>query len=181
MAALLEEARVLSRLVDDLRTLSTAEAGVLELHREPTDLASLVEDAVGSFRSRAASAEVSLAVDAATDLPGLEVDPVRVREVVANLLDNALRHTPSGGRVVVSVAREGDGVAIAVRDTGSGIAAEALSRIFDRFAKGPGSRGSGLGLAIARDLVRAHHGEIEATSDGPGRGTTVRFTLPATG
>lgn len=178
IAALLDETRVMSRLVEDLRTLSTADAGALELHREPTDLPALVEDAAAAFRSRAAAAEVELAVELAADLPALEVDPVRVREVVSNLIDNALRHTPAGGRVVVSVARDGDGVAIEVRDTGSGIAPDVLPRIFDRFAKGPGSRGSGLGLAIARDLVRAHRGEIEATSDGPGRGTTVRFTLP---
>jgi signal transduction histidine kinase len=179
IGALLDETKVMSRLVDDLRTLSIADAGALELHREQTDVGELVAEAVASFRSRAAAAGVALSSDVSGDPPPLDIDPVRIREVVANLLDNAIRHTPSGGRVTVQVERTEGGVAIAVSDTGSGIAAEELPRVFERFTKGSGSRGSGLGLAIARGLVRAHGGEVEATSDGAGKGTTVRFTLPS--
>lgn len=179
ISALLEEIRVMSRLVDDLRTLSVADAGALELHREPTDVRDLVEDTVAAFRPRAESAQVTLAMECAADLAPIDVDPVRVRQVLSNLIDNAIRHTPAGGTVTVAAQRSAAGIALEVRDTGSGIAADALPRIFERFTKGAGSPGSGLGLPIARGLVRAHGGEIEATSDGVGRGTIVRFTLPA--
>lgn len=179
IAGLLEETRVMSRLVDDLRTLSIADAGALELHREATDLAGLVEDAVDAFRPRAEEARVALSTDVPAGLEPIDLDPVRLRQVLSNLLDNAIRHTPADGRVVVSATRSGSGVELEVRDSGSGIPPEALSRVFDRFTKGAGSHGSGLGLPIARGLVRAHGGEIEARSDGPGRGTTVRITLPA--
>lgn len=179
ITALLDETKVMSRLVDDLRTLSIADAGALELHREATDVGQLVEDAVASFRSRAAAAQVMLTSDVSGSPPQLEIDPVRIHEVVVNLLDNAIRHTPAGGSVTVEVGRPEGAVAIAVRDTGTGISPEELPRVFERFSKGSASRGSGLGLAIARGLVRAHGGEIEATSEGPGCGTTVRFTLPS--
>jgi two-component system sensor histidine kinase BaeS len=169
----------MSRLVDDLRTLSVADAGALELHREPSDVGELADDAVAAFRSRAEAAQVSLTSDVRGDPPPLEIDPVRIREVLSNLLDNAIRHTPAGGSVTVQVERADGVVAVAVRDTGSGIAADELPRVFERFTKGSGSRGSGLGLAIARGLVRAHGGEIEAVSGGAGKGTIVRFTLPA--
>lgn len=179
IAALLDEIRVMSRLVDDLRTLSVADAGALELYREPTDVRDLVEDTVAAFRSRADAARVRLAVECPRDLAPIDVDPVRLRQVLSNLLDNAIRHTPEGGTVTLSAQRSGAGIALEVRDTGSGIAPDALGRVFDRFTKGAGSPGSGLGLPIARGLVRAHGGEMEATSDGPGKGTTVRITLPA--
>ena len=103
---------------------------------------------------------------------------MRVGEVLSNLLTNALRHTPPGGSVTVAAARDGGGVAFSVTDTGTGIAPDELDRVFDRFARSAGSAGSGLGLAIARSLVRAHGGEISASSE-PGRGATFRFTLPA--
>ena len=178
IGGLLDETRVLSRLVDDLRTLSVADAGALELHREPTDLKDVADDVLASHRAAAEAGHVRIAADLDADLPQLEIDPVRVRQILSNLLDNAIRHTPAGGSVTVVVERAGDGVVVSVRDSGSGIAAEDLPRVFERFAKGSGSHGSGLGLAIARGLVRAHGGEIQATSQGPGQGTIVRFTLP---
>ncbi|MEA2610917.1 MAG: two-component system, OmpR family, sensor histidine kinase BaeS [Chloroflexota bacterium] len=120
-----------------------------------------------------------LAIDG--DLPILEVDPVRIREILANLVANALRHTPPGGRVTVAGGLDGDGwVRLEVRDTGRGIEATLLPHVFDRFVKGDDSRGSGLGLAIARQLVVAHGGEIVAQSV-PGQGTTIRVRLPLTG
>jgi len=179
LAAILEETRVLGRLVDDLRTVALSESGSLPLHREPTDLSVLATDAVGSFRAAADAAGVKLLVEIADDIPLLDVDPVRIREVITNLFANALRHTPSGGSITVD-ARVGDAgreVVVTVRDTGSGIEKDLLPHVFDRFAKAPGSRGSGLGLAIARGLVEAHGGSIDVES-AQGRGSTFRFRIP---
>jgi two-component system OmpR family sensor kinase/two-component system sensor histidine kinase BaeS len=174
----LDETKVMSRLLDDLRTLSTAEAGALRLHREQVDPATVVDDAVGSFRSQADAAGVTLEARMAPGLPAIDADPFRIGEVLSNLLSNALRHTPSGGSITVSAAATDRGVAFTVADTGSGIPAAALPHVFDRFAKGEDSPGAGLGLAIAKSLVEAHGGELTAESD-PGRGTTMRFVLPA--
>ena len=176
LRAILEESRILSRLVEDLRTLSLAEAGALALHRESTDLAALVRESVRALGAEAARAGVALEASG-TEALAADVDPVRVREVVANLVNNALRYTPRGGRVTVDVARDDGAVAIAVRDTGTGIPSESLGHVFDRFYKSPESRGAGLGLAIAKDLVEAHGGRITARSE-LGRGTEIRFTLP---
>jgi two-component system sensor histidine kinase BaeS len=179
LAAILEETRVLGRLVDDLRTVALSESGSLPLHREPTDLAVVATDAVGGFRSAAQAAGVALDTEIADDIPLLEVDPVRVREVISNLVANALRHTPSGGSIAVDarVDEAGRAVLVTVRDTGTGIDPDLLPHVFDRFAKAPGSRGSGLGLAIARGLVEAHGGSIEVEST-PDRGSTFRIRIP---
>jgi two-component system sensor histidine kinase BaeS len=176
---LLEEARIMARLLDDLQTLSTAEAGVLRLHREPVEPADLVEDAIAAYRPQASEAGVRLEPRVADGLPTLEVDPVRIGEVLANLVSNSLRATPSGGTVVVSADPADDGrrVAFAVADTGPGIPSDTLPHVFDRFVKAPGSGGAGLGLAIAKSLVEAHDGEIDAGSD-QNEGTTMRFILP---
>jgi len=175
---ILDETRVLSRLVDDLRTLSVAEAGALTLHRESTDIGRLVVDTVGSFRAQADRAGVSLTT-AMDGVPSLDVDPLRLREVLSNLLSNALRYTPSGGRVDVAATATQGQVVISVHDTGPGIAPDDLPHVFERFYKSEESRGAGLGLAIAKSLVVAHGGEIEAIS-APGQGTDMRFTLPVT-
>ncbi|HEV7603601.1 MAG TPA: HAMP domain-containing sensor histidine kinase [Candidatus Limnocylindrales bacterium] len=178
---ILEETRVLGRLIDDLRTLALSEAGTLGLHPEPTDPDVLVGDVVRSFELTASAAGVDLVVAIEGDLPILEVDPVRIREILANLVANALRHTPPGGRVTVAGGLDVDGwVRLEVRDTGRGIEPTLLPHVFDRFVKGDDSRGSGLGLAIARQLVVAHGGEIVAESV-PGQGTTIRVRLPLTG
>jgi two-component system, OmpR family, sensor histidine kinase BaeS len=174
---LLEETVVMARLLDDLRVLSTAEAGVLRLHREPVRPADLAEDAVAAFRAQASERGIRIEARAEPDLPELEVDRVRVGEVLANLLTNALRHTPPGGSVTVSAAGWSNSVAFEVADTGSGIAAEELPHLFDRFVKAADSGGAGLGLAIAKALVEAHGGTISARSE-LGRGTTMRFELP---
>jgi two-component system sensor histidine kinase BaeS len=172
----LEETRVLARLIDDLRTLSLSAVGVLRLHREPTDLARLIEEVVAGHRAAADEASVAIAVEAAA-LPPLEVDPSRIRQVVGNLVANALRFTPAGGRVSVEAGREPDGAWVSIHDTGPGIDPESLDHVFDRFYRAPGSPGSGLGLPIARNLVEAHGGRISIESPAGG-GTTVRFTLP---
>jgi signal transduction histidine kinase len=111
------------------------------------------------------------------DLPIMDIDPVRIREVLANLVGNALRHTPTGGRVTVGGATETGWIRLEVRDTGRGVEPDLLPHIFDRFVTGDDSRGSGLGLAIARQLVVAHGGEIAAESV-PGTGTIIRVRLP---
>jgi signal transduction histidine kinase len=179
LGTILEETRVLGRLVDDVRTLALSDAGRLPLHLEPTDLDVLVSEAAAAFEPTASAAGLTLTVDVPDDLPILDVDPVRIREVVANLVANALRHTPSGGSVTVAgaLAQDGRAVEVAVRDTGSGIDGTLLPHVFDRFAKSADSRGSGLGLAIARGLVEAHGGTISVESP-PGGGATFRFTLP---
>jgi signal transduction histidine kinase len=135
-----------------------------------------VHDAVASFEADAARASITLNATALTDVT-VDVDPVRLREVLSNLLSNALRHTPPGGSVDVTMTKTDASVAIEVRDTGNGLSAAELSRVFDRFYKGEQSRGSGLGLTIARSLVRAHGGDITAASH-LGVGTTMTVNLP---
>jgi signal transduction histidine kinase len=182
LAAILEETRVLGRLVDDLRTVALSESGSLPLHREPTDLSIVVTDAVAAFRPAADAAGIDLRLEIADEIPLLDVDPVRVREVVSNLVANALRHTPAGGSIGIDSRVEAGGrdVAVSVRDSGSGIEPELLPHVFDRFVKSAGSRGSGLGLAIARGLVEAHGGTIDVVS-APGEGSTFRFRIPLAG
>ena len=174
---ILDETRVLERLIEDLRTLTLVEAGSLVLHREPTDLGAMLTDVAASYRGQADQSGIALTVTAADDLPTLDIDPARIREVVANLLTNAFRHTPPDGSVELSAQLAGSDVEVTVHDTGSGIPAEELDKIFDRFYRSPDSPGSGLGLPIARSLVEAHGGTITATSR-IGAGTTISFTLP---
>jgi two-component system OmpR family sensor kinase/two-component system sensor histidine kinase BaeS len=178
LLTILDETKILSRLVEDLRTLSLAESGALALHREATDVGVLVRETVDSFASQAEPAGVLIDAQVPSGLPQVDADPVRTREILANLIANAIRYTPRGGRVTVE-ARAGElSVAIDVRDTGPGIAPDRVDRIFDRFYKSAESRGAGLGLAIAKQLVEAHGGEITATSV-LGKGTDIRFTLPS--
>lgn len=181
LGLILEDTRVLARLIDDLRTLSQAESGALHLHCEPTDFGVLVSETVASFRARAETMGVELAITVAEDMPLLEIDPVRIREVLTNLIANALSYTPAGGQVqVMAQSNPADRrVTVSVSDTGTGISPESLPHVFDRFYKSGNSAGTGLGLAIAKNLIAAHGGEISAQSDGLiGHGTTIRFSLP---
>ena len=177
LGAVLQETRMLARLVEDLRTLAHTESGTLTLQKESTDLAILLNDTAVSFAAEAAARHIQLDVEAPASLPLADIDPVRIREVLINLVSNALRHTSENGRVCVSASAQPDAIVLAVSDNGRGIPAEDLPRIFDRFYKGHGSRGSGLGLTIARNLVVAHGGEMRAES-AEGKGTTIAFTLP---
>ena len=177
LVPVLEETRVLARLIDDLRTLSLSEAGVLRLHREPTDLARLIQEVVAGHRAAADDAGVAINVEAPGDLRPLEVDPSRIRQVIGNLVANALRFTPAGGRVSVDAGQDANETWVRVQDTGPGIDPESLEHVFDRFYRSFGSPGTGLGLPIARNLVRAHGGQISINS-ASGGGTEVRFTLP---
>jgi len=184
LGVLVEETHVLSRLIEDLRTVALSEGGALKLLKESADVDALARDVVHAFEGEAGERGVILRIAAPEHLPPIAVDPVRIREVLSNLLANALRHTPSGGTVDVRVyesrSSTGNAIAVDVRDTGSGMSADEIARAFDRFHKGPASRGSGLGLTIARGLVTAHGGEIRA-SGAPGAGTTMSFTLPREG
>ena len=176
---ILDETRVLERLIDDLRTLSLAESGALPLHREATEPAVLLEDVVAAHRARAAAAKVDLRVDAAAGLPAIDVDPMRMRQVLSNLVDNAIRVMPDGGSITLSAAIREGSLSIDVIDDGPGIPSDLLPSVFERFTKAANSRGSGLGLAIARAIVTAHGGTISAASDpGRGRGTTIHLSLP---
>jgi signal transduction histidine kinase len=179
LGPIVEETDVMARLLDDLATLSTAEAGTLALYRERVAPADLVGESVSAFRTQAVSSGVALEGRADPSLPDLDVDPVRIHEVLANLLSNALRHTPGGGSVSLTAhaSDDGRGVRFTVRDTGSGIPPDQLPLVFERFTRSADSGGAGLGLAIAKGLVGAHGGTIEAESE-PGHGTTIRFTLP---
>ncbi|WP_206791771.1 cell wall metabolism sensor histidine kinase WalK [Amycolatopsis sp. MtRt-6] len=183
-ASLLEETVLLQHIVDDLQDLAAADAGQLRLHPEPLDAAELAGHVAAAHADRAAAAGVTLTVDttAATGDCALEADPVRLRQVVGNLVTNAIRHTPPGGRVTIRVSATADEVTLAVADTGTGIAAEDLPHVFDRFWRAEKSRsrqtgGSGLGLAIVRHLVQAHGGTVVAESEVDA-GSTFTARLP---
>ncbi len=179
------ETQLLSRLVTDLRDLSLAEMGQLPLRKELTDLSALVHTSVARFSSQAEEKSVRLAVEACEDSPRADVDQDRVDQVLGNLLDNALRHTPPGGEMVVRLqpdARRGE-VRVTVRDTGPGIPEEHLPNVFERFYRADRARtrtdgGSGIGLAVVKQLVEAHGGRVWAESQ-PGKGATFGFVLPA--
>ena len=175
LASVLEETKVMSRLLNDLQTLSTAEAGALTLHRELIAPQLLIDAAVGSFTAQAQDRGIRLE-GRADALADIEVDRLRIGEVLSNLLSNALRHSPAGGIVTVSAVDASDGVELSVSDTGTGIATDRLPHVFDRFSRSPDSPGAGLGLAIAKSLVEAHGGRIRAESDATG--TTISFVLP---
>ncbi|NIO70702.1 MAG: HAMP domain-containing protein [Anaerolineae bacterium] len=204
IAALYDETRLLSRLVDDLHELAQAEAGQLHLDLHPTDVVEIVQTTVANLAVAAEAKGVRLTTDLADGLPPVLVDPDRLAQIMRNLLSNALRHTPEGGQITVSATYNERcefneaAVRIVVADTGEGIPPEDLPHIFDRFWRAdrsraretagpstsrrgelvePSGRGSGLGLAIARHLVQAHGGEMGVESE-VGRGSRFWFTLP---
>jgi signal transduction histidine kinase len=178
---LLEELVRMSRLTDQLLTLSRRDAGVEQFEPVPLDLAELAANVVEAMRPLAESRGVQLRLEAAGPVP-VEGDAGRLRQVVINVLDNALKYTPGGGRVTVRVERRDRGGFVTVEDTGSGIAAEHLPQVFERFyrvdrARSRAEGGAGLGLSIARSIVTAHGGTIDLTST-PGLGTVCTVTLP---
>ena len=179
LASVQEETLLLARLVDDLRALAQAEAGQLRLERQSLDLAELLGGVTAGFELQARGQGQELKLDLPPDLPTVDADPQRVRQAVANLVSNALRHAPDAGHVVISAQALQAEVQVSVADDGPGIAQEDLDRIFERFWHGvqPRAQGSGLGLTITRELVRAHGGRIWVESE-PGQGSTFHFTLP---
>jgi two-component system OmpR family sensor kinase/two-component system sensor histidine kinase BaeS len=181
IATIYDETRLLSRLVADLRELAQAEAGQLKLHLGPVDVGAVLAQTVDSFALLAQEEQVSLQLDAPSDLPLAQADPDRLAQVLRNLLANALRHAGSGGHVQI-VARPNQGrLRISVADDGPGIPAADLAHVFDRFWRGDPARsrdsgGSGLGLAITKHLVEAQGGVIGVVSQA-GRGTEFWFVL----
>jgi len=177
-----DETSRLGRLVEDLRTLSRADAGELPLERWPVPPARLLEQALASHRPLALDKGVALELEVQPALPDLEVDPDRMAQVLGNLLSNALRHTPQGGTITLGAGRDGAAVQLRVQDTGPGIDPQDLSHLFERFYRADRSRvretgGSGLGLAIAKAIVELHGGQIWAES-APPRGTAVFVRMP---
>jgi len=175
-------ARVQSRLMDDLLDASRMLAGRVRVEPRPLTSGELVLEAVEALRPQAAEAGVALEVRIEAQ-PTVQADPERLSQVLHNLIGNAVKFTPSGGRVEVSLTAQGGHALIQVADTGAGIAPELLPRVFDRFVQGERrrlgkTRGLGLGLYIARHLVRLHGGDIEVASEGPGRGARFTVRLP---
>jgi len=181
LKSILEETQILSRLVDDLRTMALAESGSLQLRREPTALLPLIQEVATGFESQAKEKNISVQTSL-VDVEEMNVDPLRLREVLGNIISNALRYTPPGGDVRVglkeSAVGEDRSVTIYVHDSGAGIESADLPHIFDRFYKSSDSGGMGLGLSIARYIIEAHGGKIWAESE-IGKGTKISFTIPA--
>lgn len=180
LKSVLEETQILSRLVEDLRTMALAESGSLQLRREPTLLAPLIQELASGFdaqtKEKGINVELSL-----PDVEELNIDALRIREVLNNILSNAIRYTPRGGDIKVDLSETSVGfersVTVTVQDSGAGIDLADLPHIFDRFYKSSDSGGMGLGLSIAKYIIEAHGGKIWAESE-VGQGTKISFTIP---
>ena len=180
-----DETKRLNRLVEDLRTLSLSDAGELHLNRSNIFPGNLLERAAAARRPEAMTKEIDLVIESTEGLPAVEVDADRMTQVLVNLLDNALRYTPAGGKIILSAGRIPLGVAISVQDTGPGIPPEDLDHLFERFYRGDKSRqrgegGSGLGLAIAKSLVESQEGQIRVESQlGEGARFIIELPVPS--
>jgi signal transduction histidine kinase len=182
-SAMYDETRILLRLVEDLHTLSLADADELVLKRQPVHPQELLGRVAQTYADAAAQAGVELSLEPDQGAPTLLADAEQLARAIGNLVSNALRYTPPGGKVTLEAARARGGAMLVVCDTGEGIAAEHLPNIFERFYRVDDSRsqatgGSGLGLAIVRSIVTAHGGSV-AVSSAPGQGTRFAITLPA--
>ncbi len=183
IARLSDQTHHLSALVNDLHELSQAEAQQLPLHKQMTDMAQLVKETAVAFQPVAAAKKIKLQVELLGTIPPLNVDAARMRQVMHNLLNNALRHTGKNDCIIVTVEVQQETLHVRVQDTGSGIAAEHLPYVFDRFYRTDNARsrdagGTGLGLAIVRAIVEAHHGQVSAASAGAEQGSAITFKLP---
>ncbi len=181
LGSLRDEVLRLARMVGDLQTLAAADAAALHLSRRWCDLAGIAADAASSLARRFEAGDIT--VDRQLSRAPVLADPHWMHQVITNLLANALKFTPAGGRVTISTERAGPDAVLHVTDTGMGIPAEDLPHIFDRFWRGPRAAqvwGSGIGLAIAAELAQAHGGRLTAASQ-PGQGTQMTLTLPAAG
>lgn len=185
VARLFDQTLLLSRLVEDLHELSQAEAKQLPFNIQSVSISALVDSIVARFGPMAEEKQVSLRVEVPSDLPPLRADSTRLSQVMHNLLNNALVHTPAGGQVTIRAEHHGGALKLSVQDTGEGIRPEDLPYIFERFYRADRSRsrdtGSiGLGLAIVKAIVEAHGGSITVTSSGaPGQGSTFTIEFPA--
>jgi signal transduction histidine kinase len=182
IANLYGQTRHLTRLVNDLRELALAESKQLHLEKFPTDLNSLLMDTVQALEPLAAEKGVRLVYQTA-QLPELSVDSMRIRQVLFNLLSNALRHTPSGGEIFVAGNQVKGEAVLSVKDTGEGLLPDQCAAVFERFYRGDKSRsretgGTGLGLAIVKAIVESHGGRVDASSEGLGKGSRFSIYLP---
>ena len=177
LSNVIDEVDLMERLLEDLRVLTLAEAGRLQLHREPTDISAVIGDVVASFSTALQERNVASQVEVEPGMGDLEVDPYRLRQVLSNLVSNALNQMQDGGSLEVSSHLDQDVVLIEVADTGPGIPPDRLEHVFERFVKSGDSTGSGLGLSIARDLVEAHGGTI-AAANRPQGGAVFSIVLP---
>jgi signal transduction histidine kinase len=171
------------RLIEDLLDLSKLAAGRMRLMLQSTCAATVIRDAIEAVTPSAGAKRVDLQVDLPGDLPDISADPDRLRQAVWNLLTNAIKFTPSGGRIDLRARGCADHLVIEVADTGSGIPADFLPHVFEAFRQADSShtspsRGLGLGLTIVRRIIEAHGGRVEVQSDGPGCGSTFRLILP---
>ncbi|HEX2286029.1 MAG TPA: ATP-binding protein [Mycobacterium sp.] len=183
VSMLRHQTRRLVRFSDDVAALAQAEESHASITPTAVSPAAVVSAAIGAAADRFAEKNVVLASHVSEDLPTLWADPHRLGQVLGNVLDNALRHTPSGGRVDIAASADHDSVTFTVVDSGNGIAAEHLPHVFERFYRADTARdrdrgGAGIGLAIAKALVEAHEGRISVSSSGPGTGATFTITLP---
>ncbi len=174
----IDEIGLMERLLEDLRVLTLTEAGRLQLHPEPTDVGTIVDDVVTSYTSALGDREVTTEIEIDHSLEEIDIDPYRMRQVLSNLVSNALNQMHHGGTLTVRALRNQTSVVVEVADTGPGIPDDRLEQVFQRFAKSSDSTGSGLGLSIARDLVEAHGGTITAANRAEG-GAMFTITLPA--
>ena len=180
-----EEATRLEHLVNDLRTLSLADAGELSITLQTIEPERFLQEVASLYQIQTRKKNIKLELDIASPLPTLEVDPGRITQVLTNILDNATRHTPEGGIIRISAMKIGENIEITIQDTGPGLPAEEVERIFERFYRADTSRqrdgaqqgGSGLGLAIAKSIVQAHDGQLSVESE-PGKGLKVIISLP---
>ena len=182
ITSIYDETILLSRLVNDLQELSLAEAGELKLYCQPEEVSELIRQSINAVQAKAVEKGLELSTDIPADLPQVNIDFLRIKQVLLNLIENALAHTPVGGTINVSASLSPDFVEVSVSDTGEGIPAEEVSNIFERFHRVDKSRsrstgGSGLGLTIARYIVEEHQGKIWVRSE-PGQGSSFSFTLP---
>jgi signal transduction histidine kinase len=182
LQVMLAQSERLGRLVEQLLDLSKLESGEVPLRRQVVPLASVVREVISEIDVARADRGVAVENHVRDDLPAIDADRERVHQVLFNLVDNAIRFTPSGGRVRIEAHRHDGSVEVSVVDTGVGIPDHALPRLFERFyrvdtARARGDGGTGIGLAIARSVVEAHGGTISAESE-PGRGSTFTFDLP---
>jgi signal transduction histidine kinase len=179
--AMYDEALYLQRLVEDLRTLSLADAGELSLNRQPVQPGEIIEKLAAAFQLEASKNQIQLTTKVDEDLPALNLDPERIQQALSNLMSNAIRHTPEGGEILLQARRVDGCVHLEVIDSGEGISDDMLPHIFDRFYRGDSSRqegGSGLGLAIAKSIVEIQGGSISATSQGAGAGSSFIIQMP---
>ena len=182
VANLYEQTRHLIRLVNDLREISLAESGQMALERTQIDFNLLITETMQALEPLYIEKQIQMEYEPTHPLEG-SVDSIRIRQVLFNLIGNAIRHTPQDGRIIVRAKRDAMGIHVSVKDSGDGLTQEELASVFDRFYRADKSRsretgGTGLGLSIAKAIIEAHGGQIHAESDGVGKGCAFSFMIP---